>query len=703
MKNLYIIILSIFIMEVSCKQKEASTSASENPLLTEFKTPFQVPPFDKIKNEHYMPAFEAGMKMEDDEIAQIVNNKDSATFTNTIEALDYSGRRLIDIQYIFFSLTSANTNDTLQEIQEKVTRLLTKHSDNIILNSALFNRVKTVYINRDKANLNEEQMRLLDKTYRRFVRNGAGLDSVKQKRLREINEQMASLSVKFGDNLLKETKAYRLVIDNKKDLNGLPESLINAAADDAKNASLEGKWIFTLDNSSIMPFLTYAANGSLREKMLNAYSNRGNNNNEFDNKRVMAQIFNLRIEKAQLLGYNNFAALATEERMAKNPENVYNLLNKLWTPALKVAKREASDLQESINKDGNTFKLRPSDWRYYAEKVRKEKYDLDEEQIRPYFPLENVKQGAFMVANKLFGITFTEVTDIPKYNADSHVYEVKENDGKHVGILYMDFHPRASKRGGAWCGGFRDQHKFNGKNISPVVSIVCNFSKPTADAPSLLSFDETNTLFHEFGHALQALLSNVTYPGVASLVRDYVELPSQVMENWASDPEVINLYAKHYKTGKPIPKELVDKMMNSRYFNEGFGTVEYLAASILDMDYHTINEVVTDLDVLKFEAASMKKVGLIPEILPRYRTTYFNHISSTDYAAGYYVYVWAQVLDADAYQAFKENGTFDQPTAKLFRKYILEKGSSMDEMEAYKRFRGAEPSIEPLLKRKGFL
>ncbi len=703
MKNLYIIILSIFIMEVSCKQKEASTSASENPLLTEFKTPFQVPPFDKIKNEHYMPAFEAGMKMEDDEIAQIVNNKDSATFTNTIEALDYSGRRLIDIQYIFFSLTSANTNDTLQEIQEKVTRLLTKHSDNIILNSALFNRVKTVYINRDKANLNEEQMRLLDKTYRRFVRNGAGLDSVKQKRLREINEQMASLSVKFGDNLLKETKAYRLVIDNKKDLNGLPESLINAAADDAKNTSLEGKWIFTLDNSSIMPFLTYAANGSLREKMLNAYSNRGNNNNEFDNKRVMAQIFNLRIEKAQLLGYNNFAALATEERMAKNPENVYNLLNKLWTPALKVAKREASDLQESINKDGNTFKLRPSDWRYYAEKVRKEKYDLDEEQIRPYFPLENVKQGAFMVANKLFGITFTEVTDIPKYNADSHVYEVKENDGKHVGILYMDFHPRASKRGGAWCGGFRDQHKFNGKNISPVVSIVCNFSKPTADAPSLLSFDETNTLFHEFGHALQALLSNVTYPGVASLVRDYVELPSQVMENWASDPEVINLYAKHYKTGKPIPKELVDKMMNSRYFNEGFGTVEYLAASILDMDYHTINEVVTDLDVLKFEAASMKKVGLIPEILPRYRTTYFNHISSTDYAAGYYVYVWAQVLDADAYQAFKENGTFDQPTAKLFRKYILEKGSSMDEMEAYKRFRGAEPSIEPLLKRKGFL
>ena len=703
MKKLYYIFLASIIMVSSCKQKEAKTPRPENPLLTEYQTPFQVPPFDQIKTEHFMPAFTEGMKKEEEDIKQITGNKEFPTFKNTIEALDYSGRLLTDVQSVFFSLTSANTNDTLQKIQKEITPVLTKHGDNILLNPYLFKHIKSVYENQDKANLNEEQKRLLDKTFKRFIRNGAGLDSVKQKRLREINEQMASLSVKFGDNLLKETKAFRLILDKNADLSGLPESLISAAVEDAKNAKMKGKWVFTLDNASIMPFLTYADNRDLREKILKGYINRGNNNNEFDNKQVIGEIFNLRLEKAQLLGYKNYASLAIEERMAKNPGNVYKLLNKLWEPALKTSKKEAADLQAFIIKEGKNFKLQPWDWRYYAEKVRKEKYNLDEEQIRPYFALENVKQGAFMVANKLYGITFTEIKDIPKYHADNFVYEVKEKDGKHIGILYMDFHPRASKRGGAWCGGFREQYKFQGSNISPVVSIVCNFSKPTTDAPALLSFDEANTLFHEFGHGLQALLSNITYPGVANLVRDYVELPSQVMENWASDPEVINMYAKHYKTGKPIPKELLDKMMNSRFFNEGFATVEYLAASLLDMDYHTLAEPINKLDVLKFEAASMNKIGLIPEILPRYRTTYFNHISNSGYAAGYYVYVWAQVLDADAFQAFKDKGIFDQATAKLFRKNILEKGSSEDEMEAYKHFRGAEPDINPLLKRKGFL
>lgn len=703
MKKLYYIFLASIIMDSSCKQKEAKTPRPENPLLTEYQTPFQVPPFDHIKTEHFMPAFTEGMKKEEEDIKQITGNKEFPTFKNTIEALDYSGRLLTDVQSVFFSLTSANTNDTLQKIQKEITPVLTKHGDNILLNPYLFKRIKSVYENQDKANLNEEQKRLLDKTYKRFIRNGAGLDSVKQKRLREINEQMASLSVKFGDNLLKETKAFRLILDKKADLSGLPESLISAAVEDAKNAKMKGKWVFTLDNASIMPFLTYADNRDLREKILKGYINRGNNNNEFDNKQVIGEIFNLRLEKAQLLGYKNYASLAIEERMAKNPGNVYKLLNKLWEPALKTSKKEAADLQAFIIKEGKNFKLQPWDWRYYAEKVRKEKYNLDEEQIRPYFALENVKQGAFMVANKLYGITFTEIKDIPKYHVDNFVYEVKEKDGKHIGILYMDFHPRASKRGGAWCGGFREQYKFQGSNISPVVSIVCNFSKPTTDAPALLSFDEANTLFHEFGHGLQALLSNITYPGVANLVRDYVELPSQVMENWASDPEVINMYAKHYKTGKPIPKELLDKMMNSRFFNEGFATVEYLAASLLDMDYHTLAEPINKQDVLKFEAASMNKIGLIPEIQPRYRTTYFNHISNSGYAAGYYVYVWAQVLDADAFQAFKDKGIFDQATAKLFRKNILEKGSSEDEMEAYKHFRGTEPDITPLLKRKGFL
>lgn len=675
----------------------------ENPFFTEYNTPFQIPPFDLIKDGDYMPAFIEGMKQQDEEIKHIVENKQAPTFENTIEALDYSGRLLSRVSSVFFSLTSANTNDSLQKIKATVNPLLSKHSDNISMNRVLFKQIKSVYDTRDKLELTTEQKRLLEKTYKEFIKNGAGLDSAKQRRLSEINEKLASLSVQFGDNLLKETKAFQLIIHKKEDLAGLPQSVIDAAADDAHKAKIDGKWLFTLDNASIMPFLTYADNRTLREKILKAYANRGNNNNANDNKEVMAQLINLRCEKANLLGHKNFASLKLEDRMAKTPENAHELLARLWEPALKVAKKEAEELQAYIDKEGKKFKLEPWDWRYYSEKVRKAKYDLDEEQIRPYFSLENVRQGAFMVANKLYGITFTKVKDVPKYHPDNMVYEVKDKDGSHLGILYMDFHPRASKRGGAWCGTFRDQFKYQGKDIRPVVTIVCNFSKPTVDTPALLSFDEANTLFHEFGHALQGLFSKVTYPGVSDLVRDYVELPSQVMENWASDPEVINMYAKHYKTGQPIPKALLDKMMESRLFNEGFATVEYLAASLLDMDYHTISTPVKGLNILKYEEESMKKIGLIPEILPRYKTTYFNHISSDGYAAGYYVYIWAEVLDADAFEAFKEKGIFDQQTAKLFRENVLEKGGSEDEMQAYKHFRGAEPSITPLLKRRGLL
>lgn len=675
----------------------------KNPLLTEFTTPFQVPPFDQIKPEHYMPAFLEAMKQEEAEVKSIAENMAAPTFQNTVEAFDYAGRLLNRVSSIFYSMTSANTNDSLQKIRQEVTPLLSKHRDNIVMNPLLFSRIKAVYDQKDKLGLTIEQQRLLDKLYKSFIKNGAALDAGKQEKLRGINEELAMLTVKFGDNLLKETKAFKLVIDNKADLSGLPQSLIDAASDDAQKAKLEGKWVFTLDNASIMPFLTYADNRTLREKILKAYEARGNNNNENDNKQVMARLITLRAEKANLLGYKNYASLMLEDRMAKSPEKAYELLNKLWEPAIKVARKEANELQAYITKAGGNFKLEAWDWRYYAEKVRKEKYDLDEEQLRPYFSLENVRQGAFMTATKLFGITFTELKNIPEYHPDNYVYEVKDKDGSHLGVLYMDFHPRASKRGGAWCGSFRDQYKQNGKDIRPVVSIVCNFSKPTADAPALLSFDETSTLFHEFGHALQALMSKVTYPGVADLVRDYVELPSQVMENWAADPEVLAMFAKHYKTGQTIPKELLDKMMASKLYGEGFAVTEYLAAALLDMDYHTLQQPVTDLNVVAFEKKSMDKIGLIPEILPRYRTTYFNHISSDGYAAGYYVYIWAQVLDADAFEAFKEKGLFDQDLAKRFRENVLEKGSSEDEMEAYKRFRGAEPSINPLLKKRGLL
>lgn len=703
MKKLYFILLALFIMASSCKQKEAKAPISENPLLTEYQTPFQVPPFDQIKNEHYMPAFMEGIKKGDEDIKQIVENKESPTFQNTIEAFDYAGKLLTKVSSVFFNLTDANTNDSLQKIQNEVTPLLSKHSDNIYMNASLFKRIKELYDSHDKLNLTHEQSRLLEKTYKLFVKKGANLDAEKQKRLREVNEQLSMLSVKFGDNLLAETKAFKLVIDKKEELSGLPQSLIDAAATDAKNIKMEGKWVFTLDNSSIMPFLTYADKRELREKMLNAYMNRSNNGNAHDNKIVMKQLVNLRIEKANLLGYKNYASLMLDNRMAKTPENAYALLNKIWEPALKIAQADAVELQAYISKDGKNFKLEPWDWRYYAEKVRKAKYDLDEEQIRPYLALENVKQGAFMVANKLYGLTFSEIKDIPKYHKDNSVYEVKDKDGSHLGLLYMDFFPRESKRGGAWCGSFRNQYKEKGVNIRPVMTVVCNFSKPTANMPALLSFDEASTLFHEFGHSLQGLLSQVSYPSLNDLVQDYVELPSQVMENWAADPEVLALYAKHYKTGQTMPKELIEKLEKSKYFGQGFATIEYLAAALLDMNYHTINSPDKTLDVTKFENEAMGKIGLISEILPRYKTTYFRHISDDGYAAGYYVYIWAQVLDADAFQAFKDKGIFDQSTAKRFREYVLEKGSSEDEMEAYKHFRGAEPSITPLLKRKGFL
>jgi len=703
MKKSVVVLSFLSILLLSYKNQPPKRDLDKNnPFFNEFDAPFGIPPFEKIKESHFMPAFKEAMLQEEEDVLAIINNSQEPNFENTIAAFDNKGLLMSKVQSVFSTLTGTCINDTLQKIQKELTPLLTRHGDNIMLNKKLFAKIQQVFLAKDNLNLRTDQLRLLEKIYKRFIRNGAALDSVKQKRLREINEQAAGLSVKFGNNLLAETKAYKLVIDKKEDLAGLPQSLIDAAADDAKKAKMDGKWVFTLDVPSIMPFLTYADNRTLRQQMLTAYSSRGNNNNENDNKKIMAQIFNLRLEKSQLIGYKSYAQFALEERMAKTIEITYDFLNKLWEPALNMAKKECNELQAYIDKQPDKFKLEAWDWRYYSEKVRKEKYALDEEEIRQYLPLDNVRNGAFMVANKLWGITFTPLNNVPTYHKDAVAFEVREKNGKHLGVLYMDFFPRAGKRGGAWCSGFRSQTYRDGKEIRPLVSIVCNFSKPTADAPALLSFDEANTLFHEFGHALRSLLSNVNYSGLNDLVRDYVELPSQIMENWASDPDVLPLYAKHYKTGKPIPKELIKKMTNSQYFNQGFITVEYLAASLLDLDYHSIAQANPDMDVIAFETESMKRIGLIPEILPRYKTTYFNHISGNGYAAGYYVYVWAQVLDADAYQAFVEKGLFDQKTAQLFRENVLAKGSSEDEMTAYKRFRGKEPDIKALLKRKGF-
>lgn len=679
-----------------------SCGKEENPFFTEWNTPFGTPPFEKIKDEHFFPAFLEGIKQDSIEIVSIANNAEQPTFENTIEALEYTGELLTRVNNTFSNLNSANTNDSLQSIAKKVAPMLSKHRDDIRLNENLFLRIKTLHEKQDDLDLNEEQSTLLEKYYKDFVRGGANLNEEQKEEFREINKKLSVLSLKFGENVLKEDNNFELVIENESELAGLPENVVAAAAEAAKERDQEGKWIFTLHKPSLIPFLQYSEKRDYREKMFNAYINRGDNNNEFDNKKILAEMAALRVKRANLLGYKTHAHFVLEENMAKEPKNVYDRLNQLWNPALQVAKKEAYELQSLIFEEGKNFKLQPWDWWNYAEKLKKAKYDLDDEILRPYFQLENVIAGVFDVATKLYGITFEEKKNIQKYHPDIKVFELKNEDGSHIGILYTDYFPRASKRGGAWMSSFRKQYKKNGKNITPIVYNVGNFSKPTADKPALISVDEALTLFHEFGHALHGLLSNRTYPRLTgtSVPRDFVELPSQIMENWAKEPEVMKLYAMHYETGEPIPDALIEKIKNAGLFNIGFATVEYLAACFLDMDWHTLTEP-KEIDPIEFENRSLKKIGLIPEIVVRYRSPYFRHIFSGGYASGYYSYVWAEVLDADAFEAFKETSLFDRKTATAFRKNILEAGGSADPMIMYKRFRGAEPKIEPLLKRKG--
>ncbi|NID10534.1 M3 family metallopeptidase [Fibrivirga algicola] len=681
-----------------------------NPFFSSYNTPFDVPAFDKIKPEHIEPAIDEGMKRQVAEIAAIASKKEAPTFANTIEALENSGDLLRRVNTVFGNLNSANTNDELQRIAQAVSPKLSKHSDDISLNPALFARVKAVYDQRSKLKLSGDQLRLLEKTYKDFVRGGAGLPADKQDRLRKINGELSLLTIKFGQNLLAENNAYTLVIDNQADLSGLPASVIAAAADEAKKRTQPGKWVFTLQNPSIMPFLQYADNRALREKIYRAYLERGNHNDARDNKAIMASMVALRAEKAQLLGYDNHAAYILEESMAKTPAKVGELLNQLWTATVPVAQKEAAELQALMTKEGKNEKLAGWDWRYYAEKLRKEKYNLDEQELRPYFSLDNVREGIFMLTGKLYGLRYERRTDLPVYHEDVVAYEVKESDGSHIGIMYMDFHPRASKRGGAWMTSYRRQEVENGKKITPVVSIVCNFSKPTGDTPALLSLDETRTFFHEFGHALHGLLSNVKYGSQSgtSVPRDFVELPSQIMENWSQEAQMMKLYAKHYKTGQVIPDALIEKIEKSSLFNQGFSTSEYLAASLLDMAYHTLKPGQTPglkdpAEVLTFEKQAMDKIGLIDQIPPRYRSTYFQHVFAGGYSAGYYSYIWSAVLDADAFEVFKQKGLFDKKSAESFRKNVLERGGTDEPMTLYRNFRGAEPDIKPLLRRRGLL
>jgi len=702
MKTLLLASAIVCLASVIAAQEQKKEPASMNPFFTKYNTPFETPPFNLIKNEHFMPAFLEGMENDKMEVDAIVNNAELPTFENTVEALERSGLALDYVGNVFYGMQGANTSDEIQKIANDVAPLMSKHRDDINLNARLFHRVKAVYEQRAKLGLNAEQMKLLDDMYKNFVRGGANLSPEKKERFRKINEELSLLGLKFDENVLKETNNFKLVVEKKEDLDGLPQSVVDGASDAAKKAGLEGKWVFTVSKPSMIPFLQYARNRALREQLLKAYTTRGDHNNEFDNKAVVSKMASLRVERANLLGYKTHADFVEEKNMSKTPAAVYEFLNKLWEPALKNAMKEREVLQDLIKKEGGTFKLEPWDWWYYSEKERRAKYDLDENELRPYFLLQNVIKGAFDVATRLYGLQFVERKDISKYTDETTVFEVKRNDGSHVGILYTDYLPRPGKQAGAWQGSFRGQEWRDGKMITPLVYNVGNFSRPTGDKPALLSPDEVETLFHEFGHGLNALLQNQTYRSL-SVPGDFVELPSQIMENWAFDPEVLHMYAHHYKTGEVIPQELIDKISKSGKFNQGFITVEYLAACFLDMDWHSL-ATPTLVDVNAFEKKSLDKIKLIPEIVVRYRTTFFTHIwSAWGYDAGYYYYIWAAVLDADAFEAFKKNGLFDQATAKAFMEHVLARGATDDAMKQYEKFRGQKPSIEPLLKKRGLL
>ena len=686
----------------ACSSSKNGGEEVMNPFFTEYATPFGVPPFEQIHASHYKPALLKGMEEQMAEIQAIINNQEEANFENTIAALDRSGALLTKVLYAFSGQSSVNTNDTIQALEQELYPLLSKHSDDINMNPELFARVKAVYDNREQLNLDKEQAKLLENTYKGFIRSGSGLDAEKQEQLRKLNEQIATLQLTFGQNLLKETNAFKLVVDKKEDLAGLPEGLVAVAAATAKEEGMDGKWVFTLHNPSVMPFLQYADNRSLREQIFKAYINRGNNGNANDNKEVIKKLVAVRLEKAKLLGYEDYAAYVLEENMAKNENNVYDLLNQIWTPALKKAQEELVDIRAEVKKEGGNFKVEGWDWRYYFEKAKKAKFHFDENEVRPYLELNHVREGAFYVANKLYGITFAELKDMPLPDPDAQVFECKEQDGTSLGVLYMDFFTRPEKSGGAWCGGYRDQTYKDGKRVAPVVTTVFNFSKPVEGQPALLNADEARTVFHEFGHALNALFADVHYYGVSGVPRDFVELPSQIMEHWTFEPEVLKVYAKHYATGEVMPQNLVDKIVKSGKYGQGFATAEYLAASLLDMDYHVLKEMPAGFDVEKFETKAMTDRKLLRQIPPRYRSTYFSHTMEGGYTAGYYSYVWAEVLDCDAFQAFKETGDlFNKEVAAKFRTYVLAPGGIDEGMVMYENFRGRKPSIDPLLDNRG--
>lgn len=678
---------SLLVAAVSlCAQAQTA-----NPFFAEWKTPFGVPPFAEIKEEHFLPAFKEGMARQKAEVAAIADSSEAPSFGNTVEALERSGQFLERVSLVFGALSGAETNPRLQAINRELAPLRAAHYDEVNLDGKLWLRVKAVWEKRQ--GLDPEQLRLLEDRRRGFLRAGADLDEAGKARMRALNAELSRLGVQFGDRMLKATKDFKLTLDKPADLAGLPQGVRDAAA-------RGGAWVFTLDGPSIWPFLQYAENRDLRRQLLTGYLERCRAG-ETDTRGIAGRVAALRVQKARLLGYATWADYILEENMAKTPAGAYGLMKPVWTAALAKAKEERAELQAAMAKDLPGARLEAWDWRYYQEKVRRAKYDLDESAMKAYFSLDSVRGGAFGLATRLYGVTFTEVKDVPVYHPEVRVFEVKEQDGRHLGLLYTDYHPRPGKRGGAWCGSLRpgrDNHQ-----VHAIATNVANLSRPSGDAPALLTPDEVRTLFHEFGHALHGLFYAGRYRGLGGAPRDFVELPSQIMENWAMEPEVLKTYARHWKTGEVIPAALGDRIKKSRTFGEGFATTEYMAAALLDMDWHTLSDD-TPRDADAFEKASMEKWGLLPEIPLRYRTPFFNHIwgGGNGYSAGYYAYIWSAVLDSDAFLAFKEKGNlYDPATAKAFRAKVLDRGQTADPAQLYRDFRGRDPRVDALLEKRG--
>ncbi len=714
MKRIFFPLFCSIVLIAACNS-EAKTSDNQveksdqkpkkmnNILLQDWDTPFGIPPFDKIKSEAYLPAFYEAIKLHDAEIKAIVDNPEKPTFKNTIEALEVSGSKLNTVSNLFSAVNGANTDDVLKACNKEIAPELSSHGDDISLNPKLFARIKAVYDQKDQLKLTSEQAFLLDKTYKDFASSGANLSDGDKEKLRTINKRLATLTQQFGDNLLDETNDFDLYVDDIKQLEGVPESQLASAAAEAKKRGHDKGWSFTLQRPSINPFLASCKNRELREKIFQGYAMRGDNDNEHDNKAIVAEIASLRVDKANLLGYETYADYNLQDAMAQNPGNVYQLMDQIWPSALKTAKKDRGTFAKLLKKDGVNDAFRGSDWRYYVAKVREQKYNFDEEETRPYFEFTAVRQGVFELAKQLFGLTFKEMKDAPKWHPDQQVFEVLEADGSHLGVIYMDFFTRDSKNGGAWMNELRMQSNVDGKFVTPIVTTNFNFPPPTAETPSLLSFTEAQTLFHEFGHALHGLFSHVTYGSLSgtNVPRDFVEFPSQVMENWMSEPRVLKLYAKHYKTGEVIPEAMIKKMNDANGFDQGFRSVEYMAAAYLDMNWHALKDN-KKRDVRKFEQEAMNKIGLIKEILPRYRSTYYSHIFQGGYAAGYYSYLWSEVLDADTFNEFKKTGNiFDPELAKRYRA-MLASGGSKSGMDLYRDFMGRDAVIAPLVEKLGF-